>query len=99
MPINADLKWIIQNWKTILGLLTFIATALGWYQDNTAKANELSMKDRQVAAIAEAYYPAVKETLTVKERTTIIRSDCNQCDRLESRLDKHEERHKAGFVY
>ena len=84
MPINADLKWIIENWKVLFGLLTFIATLSGWYKDSAAKNEQIDATQKQVAAVASAYQPYVTKTI---EKTVVI-----QDDKLKRKFEEHLRR-------
>ena len=85
------LVWI-KDPKVLLTLFTMLSSLVGFSGWNWAEASkEAEASQQQVTAIAEAYYPAVKETLTIKERT-IIQSDCKECKAVRKDFDTHMRR-------
>jgi hypothetical protein len=83
------LKLILDNWKTLLTVFTLLT---GWAVDNNLKAEQITQTKKQVAAVAEAYYPAVRETLKTVHTNTIIR-ECGNCEKLEHEFDEHIKRY------
>ena len=81
MTTKDEVKWVIENWKVIFGLLTFIATLSGWYKDSSAKAEQIDATQKQVAAVASAYQPYVTKTI---EKTVVI-----QDSKLEKKFEQH----------
>lgn len=50
-------KLVLDNWKTIVPILLFIASSVGWGVTKVEKDEELQNKDIQIMKIANHYNP------------------------------------------
>ena len=84
-------KLVIENWKTILGIVALLGSLGG----NAVQGKIQADKDEQIGFLASSYRAVVyqqykhKAPPTTIQKTIIQQEDCATCERLEATLDEH----------
>lgn len=99
-------KWVVQNYKNILGIITLVlplcGTAYGWYSDNTEKTAQIESGNHAVQTLSGLIHDN-KDKIVSHETQKVIHktvSDSRVTDKLEKRINEIERQippNHAGF--